>query len=343
MSQSMYRRRRWRTFAATLALTLGSLAIPAAALADGQLDPTFNGTGYHVGTAAEGTVFNNTDTRIPMIVQANGSVVIGGSRGFMTLLRATPPAERSTRPSASAASPRRSSARRRAARNSGATARPRRRRQHHRRRIRRHSRWSRPASPPTAPSAPRPLRAAPDRLHGPSGRHARHRRRPRRLCGIGTRRRCPADRAGRHVRPARGRHASRDGRQHDCPRCLLTTAASPVRQASRSTVHDGTVVPDLVSQAGRWPRRRHDASGSYVVASTVGPTAPRGSSACGRRRRHARRDVQRDKRCLDASRSPAPTCTPSGPTAPTCTSQVSRSTRRRRIAAGWWRASPRRQ
>ncbi len=91
MSHSMYRRRRWRTFAATLALTLGSLAIPAAALADGQLDPTFNGTGYHVGTVAEGTVFNNTDTRIPMIVQANGSVVIGGSRGgFMTLARYTP-------------------------------------------------------------------------------------------------------------------------------------------------------------------------------------------------------------------------------------------------------------
>ena len=85
------RRRRWRTFATTLALTLGSLAIPAAALADGQLDPTFNGTGYHVGTVAEGTVFNNTDTRIPMIVQANGSIVIGGSRGgFMTLARYTP-------------------------------------------------------------------------------------------------------------------------------------------------------------------------------------------------------------------------------------------------------------
>jgi uncharacterized delta-60 repeat protein len=91
VSHSMNRRRSRRTFAATLALTLGSLAIPAAALADGQLDPTFHGTGYHVGTVAEGTVFNNTDTRIPMIVQANGSVVIGGSRGgFMTLARYTP-------------------------------------------------------------------------------------------------------------------------------------------------------------------------------------------------------------------------------------------------------------
>jgi uncharacterized delta-60 repeat protein len=87
----MYRRRRWRTFATTVALTLGSLAVPAAALADGQLDPLYNGTGYHVGTVGEGTVFSNTDTRIPMIVQANGSVVIGGSRGgAMTLVRYTP-------------------------------------------------------------------------------------------------------------------------------------------------------------------------------------------------------------------------------------------------------------
>ena len=90
MSHSNQRRRRWRTVATTLALTLGSLAVPAAALADGQLDPAFNGTGYHVGTVAEGTVFNNVDTRIPMVVQANGSVVIGGSRGgFMTLARYT--------------------------------------------------------------------------------------------------------------------------------------------------------------------------------------------------------------------------------------------------------------
>ena len=88
MSHSMYRRRRWRTFATTLALTLGSLAIPAAALADGQIDPTFNGTGYHVGTVAEGTVFSNTDNRVPMVVQANGSIVVGGSRGgAMTLIR----------------------------------------------------------------------------------------------------------------------------------------------------------------------------------------------------------------------------------------------------------------
>jgi uncharacterized delta-60 repeat protein len=91
VSHSILRRRRLRTVATAVAVTLGSLAVPAAALADGQLDPAFNGTGYHLGTVAEGTVFNNVDTRIPMIVQANGSVVIGGSRGgFMTLARYTP-------------------------------------------------------------------------------------------------------------------------------------------------------------------------------------------------------------------------------------------------------------
>ena len=83
------RRRRWRTFATTLALTLGSLAMPAAALADGQLDPAFNGTGYHVGTAAEGTVFANTDNRIPMVVQARrrASSSAAPRGGFMTLVR----------------------------------------------------------------------------------------------------------------------------------------------------------------------------------------------------------------------------------------------------------------
>jgi uncharacterized delta-60 repeat protein len=88
LSHSMYRRRRWRTFATAAALTLGSLAIPAAALADGQIDPIFNGNGYHLGNAAEGTVFTNSDNRIPMVVQADGRIVAGGSRGgMMTLVR----------------------------------------------------------------------------------------------------------------------------------------------------------------------------------------------------------------------------------------------------------------
>jgi uncharacterized delta-60 repeat protein len=93
VSHSISRRRRWRTCAATLALTLASLAIPAAALADGQLDPAFNNPlGYHLGTAAEGTVFTNSDNRIPMVVQTDaanaGKIVVGGSRGgLMTLVR----------------------------------------------------------------------------------------------------------------------------------------------------------------------------------------------------------------------------------------------------------------
>ena len=87
MSHSIKRRRRWRTFATTLALTLGSLTVPAAALADGQLDPSFNGTGVHLGTA----VFGTADNRIPMVVQADGGIVVGGSRGgLMTLTRFTP-------------------------------------------------------------------------------------------------------------------------------------------------------------------------------------------------------------------------------------------------------------
>jgi uncharacterized delta-60 repeat protein len=94
VSNSIHRRRKWRTLAATLALSLGSLAIPAAALADGQLDPSFNFVGTHVGSAAEGTLFTNTENRVPMVVQADGKIVVGGSSSFngtnyMTLTRYT--------------------------------------------------------------------------------------------------------------------------------------------------------------------------------------------------------------------------------------------------------------
>ena len=76
VSQSMYRRRRgWRTVASTLALTLGSLAIPAAALADGLIDPNFNGTGYAVGPA-----FSGQDNRVPMVIEPDGKIVVGGCR-----------------------------------------------------------------------------------------------------------------------------------------------------------------------------------------------------------------------------------------------------------------------
>lgn len=88
MSHPILRRRFRRAFALTLAIGCAALAAPAAALADGQLDPSFNGTGYHVGTAGENLIFTNAENRIPMIVQGDGKIVAGGSRGgFMTLVR----------------------------------------------------------------------------------------------------------------------------------------------------------------------------------------------------------------------------------------------------------------
>ena len=88
MSQPILRRRFRRACALTLAIGCAALAAPAAALADGQLDPSFNGTGYHVGTAGENLIFSNVENRIPVIVQGDGKIVAGGSRGgFMTLVR----------------------------------------------------------------------------------------------------------------------------------------------------------------------------------------------------------------------------------------------------------------
>jgi uncharacterized delta-60 repeat protein len=88
VSQPILRRRFRRACALTLAIGCAALAAPAAALADGQLDPSFNGTGYHVGTAAENLVFSNVENRIPMIVQGDGKIVAGGSRGqSMVLVR----------------------------------------------------------------------------------------------------------------------------------------------------------------------------------------------------------------------------------------------------------------
>jgi uncharacterized delta-60 repeat protein len=88
VSHPINRRRIPRALAFALAIVCGALVAPAAALADGQLDGTFNGTGYHVGSAAEGTIFSNAENRIPMIVQADGKIVAGGARGgSMTLVR----------------------------------------------------------------------------------------------------------------------------------------------------------------------------------------------------------------------------------------------------------------
>jgi uncharacterized delta-60 repeat protein len=88
VSHPIIRRRFSRALGLTLAIASALLVAPAAALADGQLDTTFNGTGAHVGSAAENTIFSNTENRIPMVVQADGKIVAGGSRGgSMTLVR----------------------------------------------------------------------------------------------------------------------------------------------------------------------------------------------------------------------------------------------------------------
>src|SRR6185436_10057831 len=85
VSQPILRRRFRRACALTLAIGCAALAAPAAALADGQLDPSFNGTGYHVGTAAENLIFSNVENRIPVIVQGDGTIDTSfGSGGFAT-------------------------------------------------------------------------------------------------------------------------------------------------------------------------------------------------------------------------------------------------------------------
>jgi uncharacterized delta-60 repeat protein len=88
VSYPIFRRRFPRAFALILTTMCAALVAPAAALADGQLDTTFNGSGFHIGGAAEGTIFSNAENRIPMVVQADGKIVAGGARGgSMTLVR----------------------------------------------------------------------------------------------------------------------------------------------------------------------------------------------------------------------------------------------------------------
>ena len=95
MSYSIERRRRLGSLAITLAISVGSLAIPAAALAaDGAIDPSFNGSGYHFATDGTGIsldpVVDRVPTvRVPTVVQSDGKVVIGGrgADNFMTLVR----------------------------------------------------------------------------------------------------------------------------------------------------------------------------------------------------------------------------------------------------------------
>ncbi len=88
------RRRRFVALATTLAICLGSLAIPAAALADGEIDPSFAAIGYHFGADGAGIsldpVVDRVPTvRVPTVVQSDGKIVIGGRSNddYMTLVR----------------------------------------------------------------------------------------------------------------------------------------------------------------------------------------------------------------------------------------------------------------
>ena len=96
MSSSVVRRRGWRFVATTLALSFGSLAVPAAALADGAIDTSFNGSGYHFaspngqdGISLDPVVDRVPTVRVATVVQSDGKIVIGGrsANDFMTLVR----------------------------------------------------------------------------------------------------------------------------------------------------------------------------------------------------------------------------------------------------------------
>ncbi len=66
----------------------GALAGAAIALADGTLDPGFNGGAPRIGTNAQGLAWSTQSLRIPAVVQADGRIVVGGqSGGAMTLAR----------------------------------------------------------------------------------------------------------------------------------------------------------------------------------------------------------------------------------------------------------------
>ena len=153
-------------------------------------------------------------------------------------------------------------------------------RQHHRRRLRRVAVHGRRAlhRQRRLQRRSRLLRTAPDRLHGPRARPARDGHRARRLRP----RPASVDRrsrhAGRHVRPARRRHAAGDHVGDISTTACGTYSDNGGLSLGSSGVqidglgHDGTVAPDLVSQAGRYYEGVATlANGSYVVATTTGP------------------------------------------------------------------------
>ncbi len=280
MSHPQHLRRFRRACALTLAVACGALALPAAALADGQLDTTFNGTGVHIGSAPEGTIFNNIENRVPMVMQADGKIVIGGSRGgFMTLVRYN--VDGSIDPSFGVggfATRQFSGTPAGAVGNSGAVAMTQDAagnivvagfggsqsmvvaRFTARRRLQRQLRL---------------LRPAPDRLHGagPGGARRRHRGGGR-LRARPPRSRRDTGYAGGPLRPARDRDASGERREHDGLRRLLPQVGGLQQGSAGVTIdglqHDGSGADP--AQAGRFYDAVVALSGNrYAVASTVGP------------------------------------------------------------------------
>jgi uncharacterized delta-60 repeat protein len=80
-------RRRLRA-AAVAGVLAAALTGGTAALADGQLDTTFNGGTPRVGTNAQGLAWSTQSVRIPAVVQADGRIVVAGQRaGAATLAR----------------------------------------------------------------------------------------------------------------------------------------------------------------------------------------------------------------------------------------------------------------
>ena len=310
MSHPKHRRRFRRACALTLALACGALAAPAAALADGQLDPSFNGTGAHVGSAAEGTLFSNVENRLPMVVQADGKIVVGGSRGgAMTLVRynadgsidgtfgtggfvtrqfAGTPNSTTGGNSGAVAMALDASGNIIVAGYGGSQSMV----------------VSRFAGATGLYNAERRLLcAAPDRLHRPRGRSpAQRQHRDRRLRPRPPRGSRHAGHAGRHVRPARRGDPARDRQQRGCMRHVCGHSRRPLarieRRADRRSRlrrhRDGCHAGRPLLRRGRGARRqplraRHDQRPRCL---RLGEALQRSQ----RRRRHVRRRPPRRAR-----------------------------------------------
>ena len=269
--------------ALTLAIACAALAAPAAALADGQLDPTFNGTGYprrHRGRGhdlhqrrephPDDRPGRRQDRRRRLARRLHDARALQRQRHDRHELRQPAASRRSSSPARPRGSPGTSGA---VAMTQDAA------RQHHRRRLRRLAVDGRRAlhrrAAPTAPSAvcyaPHLIdytaRAVAVRPNGSIvlAGYARDRHR------VG---RGPADRPGRPLRPARRLTLPGERQQHDRLRHLLVHAgrsSRSARAASRSTAldADGTGHGPVARRpllrrrrrAPRQPLRRRDGNG----------------------------------------------------------------------------------